>query len=175
MSRRLTSTDWQTCPGSALTVGLLPPEEAVDFEFAAARLHDRAVLRGAVAVQIFRVPLLAVPVGGCRRSGRLSAGPVTIALAVHSVLRGRDGFPHLRIVEDARGGDWCVEWGEQAPPGALRSAESRCFFGYASAGADAGCRVPAQGNGPATRAESRRSDRLRMADEARHVPGRDRG
>lgn len=175
MNRRLTSTDRQARPGPAPTAELLPPEEAVDFEFAAARLHDRAVLRGAVAVQIFRVPLLAVPVGGCRRGGRLSAGPVTIALAVHGVLRGRDGFPHLRIVEDARGGDWCVEWGEHAPPGALRSAQSRCFFGYASAGADAGCRVAAQANGPVTGAESCGSDRLRAVDKAQHVPGRGRG
>lgn len=175
MSRRLVSTDRHDGPDSALTVKLLPPEEAVDFEFVASRLHDRALLRRAVAVQIFRVPLLAVPVGGCRRGGRLSAGPVTIALAVHGVLRGRDGFPHLRIAEDPRAGDWRVEWGEQAPQGPVRSPESRRFFGYAPAGTSAGCLVPAQGNNPATVTEPRGSDHLRAADNAQHDLGREHG
>jgi hypothetical protein len=113
-----------------LTVELLPAGAAFDFEFEAARLHDQVLLDSAVAVRIFRAPLLAVPVGGCRRGGRLNAGPLTVALAVRGALDSREGFPRLRVSEGSGGGGWYVEWGESAPEYPARSPESRRFFGY---------------------------------------------
>lgn len=145
-------------PRHGLTVELLPAGAALDFEFLAARLHDQSLLEGSVAVRIYRAPLLAVPVGGCRHGGRLNAGPLTIALAVHGVLGGRDGFPQLRVTESAAGGDWFVEWGEQVPPYPDRSPESRRFFGYAPPGPDASCLVPVQDDGAATAATSGERD-----------------
>lgn len=124
---------------SPLTIELLPPGSAYDFEFVAARLHDPSLLRAAVSVRIFKAPLLAVPVGGCRRGGRLNAGPLTIALAVRGALEGRDGFPHLRVNESARLGDWYVEWGEQAPQYPGRSPELQRFFGYTPPGTSPHC------------------------------------
>ncbi|NUS17019.1 MAG: hypothetical protein HOY69_37430 [Streptomyces sp.] len=124
-------------------VELLPAGQALDFEYVAARLHDPALLHGAVAVQVFRAPLLAVPVGGCRRGGRLAAGPFTVALAVHDALQDRAGFPLLRLAERAQG-DWLVEWGELLPEYPGRSREARRFFGYATPGAGPSCPELAQ-------------------------------
>lgn len=164
MSLRLLPTEQHDRRRHGLTVALLSPEVAFDFEFVAARLHDQSLLDGSVAVRIFRAPLLAVPVGGCRRGGRLNAGPLTVALAVHGVLRDQDGFPQLRVTESAGGGDYFVEWGEQMPPYPDRSLESRRFFGYAPPETDASCLVPEQDNGAAATAASGNSDRRRRHD-----------
>ena len=161
---RLLPTEPRKRPHPVLTVELLPAGAALDFEYVTARLHDQVLLRDAVAVRIFRAPLLAVPVGGCRRGGRLNAGPLTIALAVHGVLSGRDGFPKLRVPESAGGGDRFVEWGEQIPPYPGRSPESQRFFGYAPPGTGACPLVPVQGDGAATAATSGGFDRSRLHD-----------
>jgi hypothetical protein len=150
MSLRSLPTDNGDLPHSALVVELLPPGTAFDFEFVAARLHDRALLHSAVAVRIFRAPLLAVPVGGCRRGGRMNAGPLTVALAVRGALDGQEGFPRLRVSEGARHGDWYVEWGESAPPYPARSPESRRFFGYGPPGASPSCAEPVGDSASAT-------------------------
>ncbi|MBY8889215.1 hypothetical protein K7472_30860 [Streptomyces sp. PTM05] len=121
---------------TSLSVEILPAREAYDYEFVAARLHDQGLLAGSVAVRIFRAPLLAVPVGGCRRGRRTDIGPVTAALAVRSALLGRPGFPLLRVSlsRDARGESWLVEWGEQALGHRAGTPERLRFFGYSDCG-----------------------------------------
>ncbi|MEU6070562.1 DUF6302 family protein [Streptomyces sp. NPDC047082] len=58
-----------------LEVRLLSPQEAHDYKHWATRLEDPELLRAAVAVALYRVPLLAVPVRAGRRGGRLHMLP----------------------------------------------------------------------------------------------------
>lgn len=50
-------------PQQGLTLSLRPAEDAYDFGYFRDRLADPALLADAVAVCVFRAPLLAVPVG----------------------------------------------------------------------------------------------------------------
>ncbi|MEU9015077.1 DUF6302 family protein [Streptomyces sp. NPDC048479] len=112
-----------------LSIALLPPGEAYDFEFVASRLSDASLLDRSVAVRIHRAPLLAVPVGGPRRGGYFDAGTAPVALAVRDLLLARPGFPLLRIrLVSER---WIVEWGECPPARPSREASAR-FYGYGS-------------------------------------------
>src|SRR4051812_26098514 len=115
MSRR----DSSPTQGTALpSVTLLPAEAAYDYEFVAARLHDRHLLGHSVAVCVYRAPLLAVPVGGQRRGGSLAAGPVSVALAIRQALAERPGFPDARVRLVSPPGEplrWVVDWGEHLP------------------------------------------------------------
>ncbi|MER6524254.1 DUF6302 family protein [Streptomyces sp. NPDC001508] len=133
MSRRVAAPEQDDCARSPLAIQVLPAREAYDFQFVAARLHDPNLLLDSVAVRIFRAPLLAVPVGGCRRGGRIDAGPVTVALAVRTALLGRPGFPLLRVsLSRAYGESWLVEWGERAPDQPVGAPERLRFFGYST-------------------------------------------
>lgn len=119
-------------------VTLLPPEDAYDYEFVAARLHDPQLLASSVAVRVFRAPMLAVPVGGRRRGGSMDAGPGALAIAIREALLGRVGFPGLRIRLTGsrdRAPYWVVEWGEQLPARATEDERAR-FYG--------GCDCPPQ-------------------------------
>ncbi|MFF5019480.1 DUF6302 family protein [Streptomyces sp. NPDC001165] len=93
-----------------LEVRLLPPEEAHDFEHWARRLVHTDLLRDAVAVAVYRVPLLAVPVGPGRRGGRLHMLYEEFAAATARALVGRQGFAPLSISGAV------VEWGDRPPP-----------------------------------------------------------
>ncbi|MEU8968970.1 DUF6302 family protein [Streptomyces monashensis] len=182
MNLRAHSSDQNTRTPGPLTVEILPAHEAYDYEFAAARLHDRALLADSVAVRIFRAPLLAIPVGACRRGGRIDVGPVTVALAVRSALLGRPGFPLLRVSlsRDAHGESWLVEWGERAPDRSSSDSERRRFFGYPAPSDAADCPQPPPvyhastgGCGPPAhqRVPDVRDEPVRRApDEERHVP-----
>ncbi|MER5968519.1 DUF6302 family protein [Streptomyces sp. NPDC002055] len=100
------------------SVTLLHARAAHNFEFAAARLHDRHLLDSSVAVRVFRAPLLAVPVGGRRRGGSMDAGPVDVALAIRHALSEIPGFPNVRIrlvSPPGKPNHWIVEWGERLP------------------------------------------------------------
>jgi hypothetical protein len=111
---------------------LLPACDAHDYATYADALADPGLLAGAVAVSVFRIPLLAVPVGGVRRGGCLVAGTdCRIALAICDALAGWVGFPDVRVMESRR--KWVVAWGESEPePGwDLVHPDRLRFFGYA--------------------------------------------
>lgn len=113
-------------------VTLLPPTDAYDFESVAARLHDPELLETSVAVRVFRAPLLAVPVGGRRRGGRMDVSLVRVALAIRQALAGHPGFPDIRIrLASPRGRPhcWAVEWGERLPFRASDSDRIRFYGG----------------------------------------------
>lgn len=117
-----------TYPPLAITV--LPARKACDYEFFLHRLADASVLERSIAIRIFRMPLLAVPVGGPRLGGCFSTTSPTIALAVRTLLQERPGFtsPRLRSMPDR---DAChvVEWGEEPPRCGDGIALGR-FYGY---------------------------------------------
>lgn len=114
-----------------LGVRLLPAPEAHDYATYLDALEDSRLLAGAVAVKVFRVPLLAVPVGGARHGGCLVAGSdCRTALAICDALVGRADFPDVRIMEARR--KWVVAWGESEPdPGwDLVHPDRLRFYGY---------------------------------------------
>ncbi|WP_228039887.1 DUF6302 family protein [Streptomyces chromofuscus] len=90
-------------------VRLLPREEAHDFECWAGRLANTALLRDAVAVAIYRLPLLAVLVGAGRRGGQLHVLEKTFAEQTVQALTGRPGFPRLSSCGAV------VEWSDSPP------------------------------------------------------------
>lgn len=111
--------------GSPLTVPaprLLPPERAYDYGVWSRRLVDSELLRGAVAVALFRAPLLAVPTGATRRGGQLHMVEEVFACQTAAALAGLPGFVKL-----SHSGP-IVEWGEQ-PPAHYRPDECHQFYG----------------------------------------------
>ncbi|AWN31790.1 hypothetical protein DKG71_00255 [Streptomyces sp. NEAU-S7GS2] len=116
-----------------VTITVRPAQDAYDYEYFVERLADPSVLRRSVAVQIFRAPLLAVPVEWPRRGGYLSVDNVCIALAIRDALRPLVGFPRLRMSWSPYP-DTChvVEWGE-TPPGWWDDEARGRFYGYSEA------------------------------------------
>lgn len=76
-----------TLPRHSAAVSLRPAAEAYDYEHFRSRLAEPALLTDAVAVRVFRAPLLAVPVGGPRRGGYMSFDLLTHATETHSSSR----------------------------------------------------------------------------------------
>ncbi|MFF7803088.1 DUF6302 family protein [Streptomyces olivaceus] len=115
------------------TVTLRPAAEAYDYEFFRSRLAEPSLLVDAVAVCVFRAPLLAVPVGGPRRGGYMSFDLLTLATATRILLAERPGFPDLRIRWSPYR-DTChtVEWGDPAPDRRDDAVLGR-FYGYSDA------------------------------------------
>ncbi|MEU3500469.1 DUF6302 family protein [Streptomyces hundungensis] len=116
-----------------LLVTVLPVQDAYDYEFVAARLHDQHLLHASVAIRVFRAPLLAVPVGGRRRGGCIDTADVNAALAIREALVDRPGFPNVRIrlaTAPDRRSHWAVEWGEPLPDH-LTDSERALFYGAA--------------------------------------------
>jgi hypothetical protein len=113
-----------------LTIAVLPAREACDYEYFRHRLADVSVLEQSVAIRIFRMPLLAVPVGGPRRGGYFSTTSLTVGLAVRGLLQGRPGFtsPRLRW-SPYRDACHIVEWGE-TPPRHWDDVALGRFYGY---------------------------------------------
>ncbi|MEV0982130.1 DUF6302 family protein [Streptomyces sp. NPDC049915] len=108
---------------------LLPPQCAVDYEFLRTRLADPTVLTQSVAVQVYRVPLIAVAVGGPRHGGYLPVDLVTIAVAIRDLLSGQPGFPDVRVGwSPYRDSSHVVEWGGRPPPS--DDVERGLFYGY---------------------------------------------
>lgn len=120
---------WQSSELAVDAVQILPAEEAYDFEHVARRLLNPGLLRQAVALAVFRLPLLAVPVGEGRRGGRAVVEYEDVGVAMAAALRGRAGFPCVRTRLTSRG--FAVEWGDTAPDGA-DSAERERFYGLAA-------------------------------------------
>ncbi|MFF9016125.1 DUF6302 family protein [Streptomyces sp. NPDC014870] len=115
-------------------VSLRPAAEAYDYEHFRSRLAEPALLADAVAVRVFRAPLLAVPVGGPRRGGYMSFDLLTHARATHVLLTEQTGFPDLRVRWSPYR-DTChtVEWGDSAPEWWENDAVFGRFYGYSEA------------------------------------------
>ncbi|MEU0853785.1 DUF6302 family protein [Streptomyces flaveolus] len=107
----------------------MPPAEAYDFDYFRARV-DAELLARSIAIRVFRVPLLAVPVGQTRRGGWFGVDDLTIALAVRTVLVPLGGFPSPRITWRCRPhGSYVVEWGDQPPAMWRDESERLAFYG----------------------------------------------
>ncbi|MBB1245498.1 hypothetical protein GL263_18300 [Streptomyces durbertensis] len=114
-----------------LAVALRPAPEAYDFEYFRDRLADPAILADAVAIRVFRAPLLAVPVGGSRRGGYMSFDLLSLAVATRRLLDTQPGFPNLRVRWSPYL-DTChtVEWGDPAPAWWEDDVVFGRFYGY---------------------------------------------
>lgn len=117
-----------------LTVTLRPAVEAYDYEYFRSRLAEPALLADAVAVRIFRAPLLAVPVGGTRYGGYMSFDLLLHAVSTRLLLTAQPGFPDLRVRRSPYR-DTChtVEWGDPAPDRWEDDAVFGRFYGYSEA------------------------------------------
>ncbi|MEU3315817.1 DUF6302 family protein [Streptomyces sp. NPDC006662] len=116
-------------PYPAPTLG--PACEAVDYEWYRDRLADPELADLGIALSVFRLPLLVVPVGGRRQGGSYAARELAVALAVQEALDGQPGFPSLRIRWSPYS-DTChtVDWGAVPPP-CCDTARGH-FYGYSS-------------------------------------------
>ncbi|MEU7404565.1 MULTISPECIES: DUF6302 family protein [unclassified Streptomyces] len=110
-------------------VVVMPAADAYDFEYFRARL-DAGLLSRSIAVRVFRMPLLAVPVGGARRGGWFGADGLAVALAVRDVLAPLNGFPGARVTwRCAPRSSYAVEWGDRPPATWLDDNERLAFYG----------------------------------------------
>jgi hypothetical protein len=108
---------------------VMPPAEAYDFEYFRARV-DAVLLSRSIAVRVFRMPLLAVPVGGSRRGGWFGADDLAVALVVRDVLAPLSGFPGPRITwQCTPRSSYAVEWGDRPPTTWLDDNERLAFYG----------------------------------------------
>ncbi|MFH8359588.1 DUF6302 family protein [Streptomyces anulatus] len=141
-----------TTRASARSFGLFlcPAEEAYDFEHFRDRLARPEVLAHAVAVRVFRAPLLAVPVGGPRRGGYMSFDLLTLAIGTRDLLTHQPGFPDLRIRwSPYRNTCHTVEWGDLAPEWWENDVVFGRFYGYSEAAIAAFVRQHPQTPSPA--------------------------
>ncbi|MFE0937685.1 DUF6302 family protein [Streptomyces mutabilis] len=110
-------------------VTVMPPVEAYDFDYIRARV-DAELLSGSIAIRVFRIPLLAVPVGRTRRGGSFGVDNLAIALAVRDVLASFGGFSDLRIAwHDAPRSSYVVAWGDRPPTTWSNDDERLAFYG----------------------------------------------
>ncbi|MFI7352031.1 DUF6302 family protein [Streptomyces sp. NPDC049936] len=111
-------------------VTVMPPAEAYDFDYFRARI-DTELLSRSIALRVFRMPLLAVPVGATRRGGCFDVDNLAIALAVRDVLTAFSGFPDPRITWLCTPrSSYSVEWGERPPVTWPDEAERLAFYGH---------------------------------------------
>ncbi|MFE6164131.1 DUF6302 family protein [Streptomyces sp. NPDC056486] len=124
-----------TMPGSMGHARLLPARDAFDYDYYRERLADPGLADAGAAVALFRIPLLAVPVGGERRGGYASFEQLVDAVQVRSLLHAVPDFPDLRIRWSPYR-DTChtVEWGAPGPRWWEGDEVFGRFYGY-SAGA----------------------------------------
>nr|WP_237518636.1 DUF6302 family protein [Streptomyces sp. SID5910] len=110
-------------------IAVMPPAEAYDFDYFRTRL-DAGLLSRSIALRVFRMPLLAVPVGGTRRGGWFGTDSLSVALAVRDVLAPLHGFPGARITWQCTPcASYAVEWGERPPAAWLDENERLTFYG----------------------------------------------
>ncbi|WP_164551858.1 DUF6302 family protein [Streptomyces sp. WAC 01529] len=113
---------------------LMEAREAYDLGYYTQRLADPELLKQSLAVCMIQIPLLVVPVGGSRRGGYYPVPCLCFGLAVRDALRGRPGFPFVRVGWSVFSDHGCVvEWGERPPmpwwPGHDETTLGR-FYGY---------------------------------------------
>ncbi|WP_250305266.1 DUF6302 family protein [Streptomyces sp. A 4/2] len=102
-----------------LGVQLLAATAAHDYEYWKSRLANPGLLLDAVAVALYRLPLLAVPVGTDRRGGFMDMADPGFAEALADALRGRPGFDRVTASGQV------VHWGEPMPEGLAPDARRR--------------------------------------------------
>lgn len=126
-------------------------ECAEEYAWFRERLADPGLLDCAVGVKVDGTVLLAVPAGGSRSGGYLSVGTVVNAVRVWAALRGRPGFPRVRIGLSVHR-DTChtVDWGPRQP---WDDAERGRYFGYAPSAINAFVRRRSIADPPAAQAE----------------------
>ncbi|MBZ6089746.1 hypothetical protein KVH02_15575 [Streptomyces olivaceus] len=127
-----------TPPPTEPDVTVMPPAEAYDFDYFRCRV-DVGLLSRSIAVRVFRIPLLAVPVGGSRRGGWFGAGDLAVALAVRQVLAALNGFPCARVTwQRIPSCSYAVEWGDRPPTTWLDDDERLAFYGLTRPDLDPG-------------------------------------
>ncbi|MET8561196.1 DUF6302 family protein [Streptomyces flaveolus] len=111
-----------------------PEECAEEYSWFRERLADPGLLDCSVGVRVDGAVLLAVPAGSSRSGGYLSVATVPDAVRVWAALRGRPGFPRVRL-RLAVHRDTChtVDWGPRQP---WDDAERGRYFGYATSAID---------------------------------------
>ncbi|MFI2434604.1 DUF6302 family protein [Streptomyces sp. NPDC018693] len=93
------------------------------------RLRDPTLIDAGLVVVVDGTGFLAVPVGGQRRGGYISADDAETVPSLHDALMGRPGFPRLRVRwSTCPSTCHVVEWGEDAPDDD-DTARGR-FYGY---------------------------------------------
>ncbi|MFF4187128.1 DUF6302 family protein [Streptomyces sp. NPDC001691] len=102
-----------------LGVQLLAATAACDYEYWKGLLVNPGLLVGAAAVALYRLPLLAVPVGTDRRGGFMDMASPVFADALAGALRGRPGF------EQVSASGQVVTWGEPMPESLAADARRR--------------------------------------------------
>ncbi|MFF4934514.1 DUF6302 family protein [Streptomyces griseofuscus] len=112
-----------------------PEECSPDYAWFRERLAGPGLLDCAVGVKVDGAVLIAVPAGGSRSGGYVSVGTMGDAVRVWAALRGRPGFPRVRIGLSVHR-DTChtVNWGTRQPQS---DAERGRYFGYAPSPIDA--------------------------------------
>ena len=102
----------------------LPP----NWNYFQERLEDVSLLDRAVTIECDGTAAdLAVPVGGKRRGGWIALKSLRLCRDAIRQLRGREGFPNLRIQCTGAVPEYLVWWGDEMPDGV---AERGRFFGY---------------------------------------------
>ncbi|MFF4543645.1 DUF6302 family protein [Streptomyces sp. NPDC001406] len=112
---------------------LLAARDAFDYDYFRERLADPGLADAGVAVALFRIPLLAVPVGGERHGGYTSFEQLVDAVQARALLSTVPGFPDLRIRWSPYR-DTChtVEWGEPSPSWWASDEVFGRFYGYSA-------------------------------------------
>jgi hypothetical protein len=111
-----------------------PEKCAEDYTWFRERLADPSLLDRAVGVKVDGAVLLAVPAAGCRSGGYLSVCSVGDAVRVWAALRGRPGFPRIRLGLSIRRDTYhTVDWGPRQP---WDDAERGRYFGYSPCAID---------------------------------------
>ncbi|MFF1378726.1 DUF6302 family protein [Streptomyces sp. NPDC058308] len=115
-----------------VTVMVMPPREAYDYDLYMDRLADAWIVDASLALRTLRMPFLAVRVGGSRSGGSYSVTCSCFGLKVVEVLRGRDGYPQLRLRYSPSDDSYVVEWGERSPTlwGQSDVTTMGLFYGY---------------------------------------------
>ncbi|MEV5880672.1 DUF6302 family protein [Streptomyces sp. NPDC052101] len=94
------------------------------------RLSDPTLIDAGIVVVVDGAGYLAVPVGGQRRGGYVSASDRGTARCLRDALAGRPGYPNVRVRWSACPSDChTVAWGEAAPDNDDDQAVGE-FYGY---------------------------------------------
>ncbi|MER7497028.1 DUF6302 family protein [Streptomyces pharetrae] len=116
-------------------VDVLPPGEAYDYDFFCTRLGSHELLTRSVALRVYRMPLLAVPIGRTRRGGFFVLDDLAAAPAVCAALAPLNGFPDLRTAWVAAPiAAHAVEWGDHPPASWPDEDERLAFYGLLPSG-----------------------------------------